>query len=160
MTEWFVDDCAAFSAFPSHPPTLCVQECNLGYFPSQLFLCGRLSSSSKDGSKRFVCHLCSNIVKCSRNGALNDRDRAQSKETWKQLSWKSGAILRRQVIKSGAEPYPNLMLLIKPVTWHKAFSSPNLSIWLGWGWKFIITVAEADCIEDNRAARDQCHKTC
>lgn len=53
------------------------QEYNLGYVPS---LSGRLSSSGKDGSKRFGCHHCSNIVKCSRNGTVNDRDSAQSKE--------------------------------------------------------------------------------
>lgn len=77
---------------------------------------GCLSSSSKDGSKRFGCHLCSNIVKCSRNGAVNDRDRAQHQARRHeniQLSWKSGDILRRQVFKSGAEPYATLMLLNK-----------------------------------------------
>lgn len=123
-----------------------------------MFLSGRLSSSSKDGSKRFGCHLCSNIVKRSRNGAANDRDRAQSKETWKHGS--AGSLeTRRQAVKSGVEAYPNLMLLIKSlVTWHKAFSSPNLLACLGVGvnvWVHCHCGKGRDCREDNRAARDQ-----
>lgn len=45
------------------------------------------------------------------------------------------------------------------MTWHKAFSSPNLSVWLGWEWKsmceYTVTVAKAETIEQPEIS----HKT-
>lgn len=96
-----------------------------------------LLSSSKDGSKMFGCHLCSNIVKCSRNEAINDGDKAQQSkgemnlkhtaqlEVWRHLRDRSPS-------NNGAEP--NLMLLIKSGAMAiKHFQILFYFAWLGWG---------------------------